>query len=124
MPHKRTTRQWQPHRDDLDPPVRRIVHAINEIDGISTFGSCGGHPSAEMTAVSAPEDWFYVSVAVLRNYRGWRGLGILVWAANEVDLEIEAWFNGTERGDGSVDFALRGALDQAEALADLLETVA
>lgn len=48
--------------DELDPPIVELVRVLNEFDGISTIGSCGGHENAaEPGSVSAPANEWWVT---------------------------------------------------------------
>ena len=44
--------------EELDPNIRDLVHVLNQIPGVTTIGSCGGH--AQATRAQWPADSWYV----------------------------------------------------------------
>jgi len=65
----------------IDPPVQRLVGALNAFDGIETIGSCGGHPAPLRGGQWAAGSW-YVKFRVDKNAHGWRALEFLAWLVN------------------------------------------
>ena len=65
----------------LDGNIRPLVDALNAFEGITTFGSCGGHKNPK------PGQWprgrWYVKFDVAQNAHGWRALEFLAWLFNE-----------------------------------------
>jgi hypothetical protein len=66
--------------DQLDPPIRALVAALNAFPAIQTIGSCGGHPHPH------PGQWptgsWYVAFELAGSYEGWQTLRFLAWAIN------------------------------------------
>ena len=46
---------------ELDPPVRELVRILNELGGVSTIGSCGGHEDGTPGDIHAPADEWWVT---------------------------------------------------------------
>jgi hypothetical protein len=44
--------------EELDGPVRGLVRVLNEFDGITTLGSCGGHETPVSGASAAANEWW------------------------------------------------------------------
>lgn len=65
----------------IDANIRRLVNALNAFDGITTIGSCGGHPKP-LKGGQWPEGTWYVKMKFRHDARGWRALEFLAWLIN------------------------------------------
>src|SRR3954465_825727 len=65
---------------DLDPNIVALVEALNAFKGISTVGSCGGHPDPGPGQKPAGE--WTVSFKLAPNDNGWGALEFLAWLVN------------------------------------------
>ena len=104
--------------DDIDPKIRDLVCALNEIPGLDSNSSCEGHDTPD---ISQTKNW-YVDFSVQPNKRGWAALDILAYAVNEYhiatdsDVRIEIWADvepKTSLGLGFVRFYMEGS-DQGD----------
>ena len=75
---------------NIDPNVLELVEVLNEIDGIETSGSCGGHISPEKGQES--EGSFYVCFDIDTGFL--EVLEHLAWAADHPDISLSAWYDG------------------------------
>jgi hypothetical protein len=89
---------------EIDENMVELVEAINDIRGLSTFSSCGGHDSPKAGQVEAGR--FTVSFSADLGDAGWRGLTLLSCAVREyigeIDADVvclQAWFNGHDSDD-------------------------
>ena len=89
---------------EIDANMVELVDAINDIPGLSTFSSCGGHDNPTAGQVAAGR--FTVSIDVDLDDSGWRGLTLLSCAVREYIEALEddavclsAWFNGVDEDD-------------------------
>jgi len=64
--------------------VARLVRALDELPGVETYSSCGGHPTP-LEDSQCPENEFFVCFNVTRDEPGWRALEYIAWAAAEAD---------------------------------------
>lgn len=97
---------------EIDVPIARLVQVLNEIPGVCTLNSCGGH-SDQIYFDQVPEGCFYVSFAVDRPFKGWKALDLIVSVLGNDgrQLSLEAVNADDERpfvifnlsGDGSID---------------------
>ncbi len=108
----------------IDFRVQRLVQALNAIQGVETFSSCGGHPEPSSAEAQCGEEEFYVCFTVEHNEQGWRALAFISWAAREAeittriakgrdddtDASLTVWegAGGDEPKVGSLAFELRG----------------
>jgi hypothetical protein len=69
-----------PPIEGVDPNMRSLVRALNRFQGITTVGSCGGHP--EPTNDQWPEGQWYVKLRVDHTEHGWHALEFLAWLIN------------------------------------------
>jgi hypothetical protein len=69
-----------PKKKDLDGNMVRLVRALNAFDGITTIGSCGGHPDPGPGQWS--QDTFYVKFDLSWDQAGLLALEFLAWAVN------------------------------------------
>lgn len=77
---------------ELDPRVRELVLALNEIPGVMTHFSCEGH---------GVEDNWYVNFTLERNEHGWRALYKIAEVLNhsqDLMLLVESGRNFILRG--------------------------
>jgi hypothetical protein len=65
----------------IDPPIRGLVNSLNKFNGISTIGSCGGHPEPLQPGQWATGTW-YVKFRVEHSDDGWHALEFLAWLVN------------------------------------------
>ena len=49
--------------EEMDAPVRRLVKVLNELPGVRTLSSCGGHETP-LTADSLPPDQWHVTIVL------------------------------------------------------------
>jgi hypothetical protein len=66
--------------DELDSNIKPLVDALNALEGIRTFGSCGRQRNPK------PGQWqrgnWHVKFDVAQNAHGWRALEFLAWLIN------------------------------------------
>jgi hypothetical protein len=88
--------------EELDPPVRWLVSFLNELPGIATLSSCGGHAGGE-----APADEWYVhlelepadaeSEIAAPSERAWLSLEFVAWQTygpwGNHDVRVVAYAN-------------------------------
>jgi hypothetical protein len=67
----------------IDSNIRNLVRALNEVAGLRTLSSCGGHPSPDTS--QQPAGTFEVNLCVHRSSAGFRALEILTYAMREVE---------------------------------------
>ncbi|MBA2449675.1 MAG: hypothetical protein H0V51_16765 [Chloroflexi bacterium] len=79
---KRMNADGQPAGEEIDTSILPLVDALNAFDGISTIGSCGGHPEPLNNPSQWPEGSWYVKFDVARTVAGWRVLEFLAWLIN------------------------------------------
>lgn len=112
--------------DDLDGNVRELVRELNHFPDLHTIGSCGGHPEP-MTAASAPEGHWWVTLQPDWTDDGRISLEFVAWAArdlaradNRVSLQAFAcppWLN---RPGEELTFQLGGIDIDPQNVADFL----
>ena len=68
----------------IDKRVRRLVHTLNSIPGVTTYSSCGGHRNHLLAQVAAGS--FYVMTALWLGRAAARGWGIALALMNEVSV--------------------------------------
>ncbi len=79
----------------IDKKVKRLVAALNQIPGVDTFSSCGGHENPTLGQV--PHGCFTVSLDIEQSAAGWRALERITWAIWETDPErirLTTWPSG------------------------------
>jgi hypothetical protein len=59
---------------EVDEPVRELVRVLNELEGIETLGSCGGHEDGKPGEMRAAADEWWVTMTL-----------------EPADLESEVW---------------------------------
>ena len=64
----------------IDPSIRGLVLAPNAFPGVTTIGSCGGHP--DPSPGQWPEGSWYVKMRFDHDEDGWMALEFLAWAIN------------------------------------------
>ncbi len=102
----------------VDANIRDLVRALNEVPGLTTTSSCGGHKNP--TFYQQPLGTFQVTFDVEANELGFRALEIVTFAANEVELLLQymrrpervhittVFLNLEIRDRGGLAFDLRG----------------
>ena len=99
--------------NELDSNIVSLVEALNAFDGITTIGSCGGHPNPK------PGQWdegtWYIKFEVAHSEEGWFALEFVAWfvmdyirAGHHIELYPKApppWWNTPGR---CLSFALEG----------------
>jgi hypothetical protein len=89
----------EPPYQELDPPIVGLVRAINQLPGLYTTQSCGGHEEP-LTPVSAPADewWIGIGLAVVK-----RGEDLVPIPVDEawVSFEFLAYVVGHHRVNGA-----------------------
>jgi hypothetical protein len=93
------TRGPVPPYDELDPPIVTLVRALNQLPGIYTGGSCGGHEES-VSPVSAPANAWWIGFGLERIAHE----GELVAVPTDeawLSLEFLAWFTQDFRGTGA-----------------------
>jgi len=66
---------WPEDLAEIEAPVRELVRVMNEIPGLVTLTSCGGHPEEEIQYLDQwPEGSFYVTFLCEDTYLGWDAL--------------------------------------------------
>ena len=56
----------------IDPSIRELVRALNAFPGVTTIGSCGGHP--DPGPGQWPEGSWYIKMKFDQNEDGWMAL--------------------------------------------------
>src|SRR3954469_6294326 len=69
-----------PPDSELDSNIVSLVKALNSFKGVTTVGSCGGHP--EPGPGQKPAGEWTVSFKLSSDDHGWRGPGFLAWLVN------------------------------------------
>jgi Methyltransferase TYW3 len=62
----------------IDKRVRRLVHTLNRIPGVTTYSSCGGHCNHSLGQVAAGT--FYVELVASSGRVGYRAIQLIVRA--------------------------------------------
>ena len=100
----------------IDPKVARLVTALNNLAGISTNSSCGGHENPTCVSQVAENEW-YVDFVLTPHQLAWQSLELIAIAQGEFmdSVELTVWH------DGGVRFDLRGIDVTADEFADFIE---
>jgi hypothetical protein len=80
----------------IDKRVRRLVHTLNSISGVTTYSSCGGHRNHSLGQVAAGT--FYVELLASSGRIGYRAIQLIVRAIDVFypDVTLTPWLNGDE----------------------------
>lgn len=66
--------------NEIDTNIIALVRALNEFDGLTTIGSCGGHPNP--TICQEPEGSWSIIMKFDHGNDGWLALEFLSWLIN------------------------------------------
>jgi hypothetical protein len=94
----------------IDERVCRLVEVLNELPGIDTFSSCGGHDDHEHGG-RCPADEFYVNFRVDVVRGGMAGLAVIAFAAGACEnVGVNVWCNTADPADAieTLSFEIRG----------------
>ena len=80
----------------IDKRVRRLVHTLNSIPGVTTYSSCGGHRNHSLGQVAAGT--FYVELVASNGRIGYRAIQLIVRAIDgfSPDVTLTPWLNGDD----------------------------
>lgn len=113
--------------EPIDARVQKLVAALNRFPGITTIGSCGGHPDP------GPRRWpqgtCYVKFRVTETDGGLFSVQVLAWLLRDFRQAGLAWRlvrltppAGMQEPEGEMTFALEGLWGtDPDALADFLD---
>lgn len=96
----------------VEPRVRRLVDALNNIAGIETFSSCGGHEDPDPGQMPLGE--FSVDFFITKTARGWEVLDELASLTTAFDVLIIAGNVGNDYPGSLLSFFLTGGSDPDE----------
>jgi hypothetical protein len=112
---------------EVDANLVRLVDALNELPGVRTFSSCGGHEGQTNAGQCRPGE-FYVNFDVPYNKLGWKALEYAVKAIDIFEqssqrhqlVVLQPWLNPALcwqlKGHGVTDVDI-------EALAEIFESI-
>jgi hypothetical protein len=80
----------------IDKRVRRLVHILNRIPGVTTYSSCGGHRNHSLGQVASGT--FYVELSASSGRVGYKAIELIVRAIDVFfpDVRLAPWLNGEE----------------------------
>ncbi len=80
----------------IDKRVRRLVHTLNSIPGVTTYSSCGGHRNHLLAQVAAGS--FYVELVASSGRVGYRAIQLIVRAIDVFvpHVTLTPWLNGED----------------------------
>ncbi len=79
----------------IERRVLALVRSLNDIPGVVTFTSCGGHPKPAKES-HAPDGEFFVAFEVEPTARGWAALQRIAWGvAGASDATDSGWIELT-----------------------------
>lgn len=93
------TRGPVPPYEDLDPPIVALVRALNQLPGIYTGGSCGGHEEP-VSPVSASANEWWIGFGLERIAHEHEFVAVPTDEA-WLSLEFLAWFTLNARSTGA-----------------------
>jgi hypothetical protein len=84
---------------EIDERVRRLVYVLNDLPGVSTRSSCGGHENPSGSQVES--DSFYVNFSIQMDgnrpsKKGWRSLGIIERATELCSINCEQEYDSKD----------------------------
>jgi len=68
--------------DELDDNIVKLVRCLNNLPGILTLSSCGGHHRPKLDLGQWRDGTWYVQFVVDHTEAGWKTLEFLAWAVN------------------------------------------
>ncbi|KKN20714.1 hypothetical protein LCGC14_0932860 [marine sediment metagenome] len=92
--------------ENVDQNIYRLVNAINDIEGVNTHSSCGGHKNKDKSQVS--EDMFNINFEVDYNKCGWKALEYIVMAIYRWNQNYSSQIALTPWIDGGLCFDMTG----------------
>ena len=100
---------------ELDPRVERLVKVMNDIPGVYTFSSCGGHEAPAKDQV--PRDQFNIGFDLEWTSHGFRALSLIQFAIQKTsaglggNMKVTTWADpGDVYNPGALHFELNGQL--------------
>lgn len=114
--------------ESIDCRVARLVSALNEIPGVTTSSSCGGHKNPG--PCSEPVESFSITLDVPETSEGWRAIEVITLAVQSAmdnfysrnphhGARLVTWTDGG-LGQGVL-FEIRGERIHPNQIADCLE---
>ena len=103
---------------NLDANMVDLVEALNSIEGVRTFASCGGHANPLGGQVGAGK--FMVSLDIDQNENGWQAIAIISIAIDLLragDVKLSSWASTSDDGEILLQFDLSGEGVLPDALA-------
>jgi hypothetical protein len=109
---------------NLDANMVDLVEALNSIEGVTTFASCGGHANPLGSQVGAGK--FMVSLDIDQNESGWQAIAIIAIAIDLLragDVKLSSWASTSDDGEILLQFDLSGEGILPDALAAQIRSV-
>jgi len=70
--------------DEIDPSIVSLVFALNDLEGITTGASCGGHDDPDFSLGQSPSGQWSVIFLVDHTEDGWYSLTFLSYVCHEL----------------------------------------